>query len=279
MEVKNNTPFEFIAIPNYDKDGFEVFTNIVKGTFSFLNNQSLEIAEDQIPINFGDEFWGEPGESPVKYESDLAVFKPSTDLIMIGFAYHYMGKKIKDMDVQFSVGPVAKKATVKADDAIDKIPLYFLDHFGQKKGMFTSKPKGNGFGFFPRQYPPRVNFAGTYDDKWQKERSPFLPEDFDYRFFQSAYPDLITGSYLTGTETIRAINVSPYGPITLRLPGISVEVETKFEQTSIKEKSNLDTLILDAEERRLFLIWRQMIPCHGMIKDIREFEINMSSTS
>jgi hypothetical protein len=276
MEVKNNTPFEFIAIPNYDKDGLEVFTNIIKGTFSFLNDRSLEIAENQVPITFADEFWGEPGESPVKYESDLAVFKPSTDLIMMGFAYDPMGKKIKDMDIQFSVGPVAKKATVKADEAMDKIPLYLLDHFGQKKGMFKSKPKGNGFGFFPKQYPPRVNFAGTYDDRWQKERSPFLPEDFDYRFFQSAYPDLITDSYLSGTETIRAINVSPYGPITLRLPGISIEVETKFEQKSINEKTILDTLILDAEERRLFLVWRQMIPCHGMIKDIREFEIDMS---
>lgn len=276
MEVNNNTPFEFIAVPNYDKDGLEVFTNIVKGTFSFLNDQSLEIAENQIPITFADEYWGNPGESPVKHESDLAVFKPSTDLIMVGYAYHYTGKKIKEMDVQFSVGSVAKRETVKTDEAMDKIPLYLLDHFGQKRGMFHSKPKGNGFGFFPKQYPPRVNFAGTYDDRWQKERSPFLPEDFDYRFFQSAYPDLITDSYLKGTETIGAINVSPCGPISLRLTGISIEVETKFEKTSIKERSNLDTLILDAEEKRLILLWRQMIPCHGMIRDVRGFEINMS---
>jgi hypothetical protein len=277
MEVKNNTPFEFIPVPNYDKEGFEVFTNIVKGTFSFLNGRSLEIAEDQIPINFADEFWGEPGESPVKCESDLAIFKPSADLIMTGFAYDPRGRKVKDVDVQFSVGSVAKRATVKAEEAMDKIPLYFLDHFGRERGLFKSKPKGDGFGFFPKQYPPRVDFAGTYDDRWQKERSPFLPEDFDYRFCQSAYPDLITGSYLRGTETVRALNVSPYGPITLRLPGISIDVETKFEKKSIKDKCNIDTLILDAEARRLFLFWRQMIPCHGMIKDIREFEINMSS--
>jgi hypothetical protein len=279
MEVKNNTPFEFMAVPNYDKDGFEVFTNIIKGTFSILKGKTLATAENQIPINFADEFWGEPGESPVKYESDLALFKPSTDLIMMGYAYDPMGKKIKDMDVQFSIGSVAKKETVKSDEAMDKIPLYLLDHFGQKKGMFKSKPKGNGFGFFPKQYPPRVNFAGTYDDRWQKERSPFLPEDFDYRFCQSAYPDLITDSYLRGTETLRAINVSPFGPMTLRLPGISIEVEATFEQSSIKEKTNLDTLIFDVEEKRLFLLWRQMIPCHGKIKDIREFEINMSTTS
>ena len=74
MDINNNSPFEFIALPNYDKEGREVFTNIVKGTFLFSKNQSLTIAEEQVPITMADEYWGEPGVTPVKYESDLAAF-------------------------------------------------------------------------------------------------------------------------------------------------------------------------------------------------------------
>lgn len=274
MEVKNNTPFEFIGLPNYDKDGREVFTNIVKATYSLATNNSLKIAEEQVPVTMADEFWGDPGASPVKYESELAVYKPSTDLILLGYACNYIGKKIKSIDVSFGAGPVKNTATVKSEEALEQIPLYFMDNFLEKKGWFESSVNGNGFGFYPKQYKPRVQYAGTYDDRWRKERFPFLPEDFDYRFFQAAYPQLITKSYLKGNEIIFAENVSVYGSILFNLPGISISVETIFEQKSIKEKVNLDTVILEPSNKRLILVWRQMIPCHNMIKDIRGFEIN-----
>jgi len=277
MEIKNNTPFEFIAIPNYDKEGNEIFTNIVKGTFSLITNQSLKIAEKQVPIVFADEYLGEPAQSPIKYESDLALYKPFTDVIMLGFAHHHQGYRIDKIDVYFSVGELGKRVTIRSDQTVDRIPLNLLEHFGKEKGMFKGKNIGTGFGFYPKQYPPRVNYAGTYDEKWQKIRSPFLPEDFDYCFFQSAYPELISKYYLKGTEIVSASNVSIYGPIKVALPGISINVETIFEKKSVKEKTFLDTIILEPEEKRILLIWRQMIPCNGLVQDIRGFEINMST--
>ena len=59
----------------------------------------------------------------------------------------------------------------------------------------TSSPPGGtgpppaGFGVVASYWMPRLKFAGTYDEKWQKERFPLLPEDFDERFFQSAPED------------------------------------------------------------------------------------------
>ncbi|MCK5508877.1 MAG: DUF2169 domain-containing protein [Desulfobacterales bacterium] len=274
MDVKNNSPFEFIGLPNYDKEGREVFTNIVKGTFLFSENQSLTVAEKQVPITMADEYWGEPGVSPIKYESDLAVLKPATDLILLGFAYHYKGKKIKKADVSFGVGSTRKKATVKSYQPADRLPLYLLENIGLKKSFFKSK-NPNGFGFYPKQYKPRVQYAGTYDDRWRKERCPFLPKDFDYRFFQAAYPELITPKHLKGNERIFAENVSPDGPIEFNLPGINIRLKTIFEQKLIEENAMLDTVILEPEENQILLVWRQMIPCQGMTMEIRGFEINM----
>ena len=127
MDVNNNTPFKFIALPNYDKEGCEVFTNIVKGTFLFSKNQSLKIADEQVPITMADEYWGEPGVTPVKYESDLAPFKPATDLILIGFAHHNKVKKINKAIVSFGTGSTRKKATVKTQQPAYRLPLYFLE--------------------------------------------------------------------------------------------------------------------------------------------------------
>ena len=194
---------------------------------------------------------------------------------MLGFAYDYKGKKIKKVDVSFGVGSTKKKATVKSTQTLECLPLYLLEDFGQKKGFLKSKKLGNGFGFYPKQYKPRVQYAGTYDDQWQKERCPFLPKDFDYRFFQVAYPELITPKYLRGDESFFAENVSPNGPIVSDLPGINIRVKTIFEQKVIEENALLDTVILEPEENRVLLTWRQMIPCQGMTMEIRGFEINM----
>ena len=33
-----------------------------------------------------------------------------------------------------------------------------------------------GFGFIAPHWEPRVGFAGTYDEAWQKNRAPHLPK-------------------------------------------------------------------------------------------------------
>ena len=40
------------------------------------------------------------------------------------------------------------------------------------------------FGPVGRSWQPRIRWAGTYDQKWMDEKFPFLPEDFDERYYQ-----------------------------------------------------------------------------------------------
>lgn len=273
MYTRNDTPFRFLALPGYDRDGRDVITNIVKGTFSIHGNRSLKVADEQAPIVTADEFWGEPGMSPVKHESDLAVHKPFTDLVLIGYARDYRGRKVDSCEVTFGGGSRKKSAVVACSEAAERIPLYLLESFGEKTEITDRKRLGTGFGFYPRQYEPRCRFAGTYDDRWKAERAPFLPADFDYRFFQAAYPELVTDAHFRGRERIFAENVSLSGPISVDLPGISIDVKTVFDRTSRSAPAVLDTIVLEPEEARLSLVWRQMAPCQGMVKDVRGFEI------
>ena len=117
MQIHNRTPFKVLALPGYDKEGYEVITCIIKGTFHFQESRMPEPAsEDECcPITMGDEYWGAPGESPMKYESDLAIFKPGTDVILLGHAYNYGGRKFHNQTVSLSVGRVSKRASVESD--------------------------------------------------------------------------------------------------------------------------------------------------------------------
>jgi hypothetical protein len=275
MYVENNTPFHFTALPGYDKEGREVLTNVVKGTFSLHGNRSLMVADEQAPISMADEYRGDPGLSPIRYESDLAIYKPFSDLILTGSACHPEGKKIRKMEVAFGCGTNRKKAAVECPEAVEKIPLALLDNFVVGKGGKGSRSIGTGFGFYPKQYPPRSSFAGTYDERWKRERFPFLPPDFDYRFFQAAYPELITEHHLRGNERVFAENVSPGGMIVVDLPGIDIVIESVFARKRIQAAAVLDTVVMDTEGERMLLVWRQMLPCQGMVQDIQGFRIDM----
>jgi hypothetical protein len=142
--------------------------------------------------------------------------------------------------------------------------------------LFARK-KRDGFGFVPRHERPRATFAGTYDETWKNSRAPFLPADFDYRFFQAAYPGLISQTYLRGDEPLQLANASPDGPITSRLPGVTVDVEVRLDKAPERTRAALDTVILEPEERRLILIWRKMTPIYGPMSMLKAVGVTSSA--
>ena len=63
---------------------------------------------------------------------------------------------------------------------------------------WRTQPRPAGFGPIARDWSPRMELAGTYDDKWETERLPLPPEDFSERFFQCAPEDQQPAKYLKG---------------------------------------------------------------------------------
>jgi hypothetical protein len=123
-----------------------------------------------------------------------------------------------------------------------------------------------GFGPIGRTWQPRLALAGTYDERWQRERAPEPPEDFDYRFFNSA-PAEQQIERLRGDESLWVENLHPeLSRLTVRLPG--VRIRAFFEAApqlrddpavvvGLRElRLRLDTAWLDMEALRLVLVWR-----------------------
>jgi hypothetical protein len=87
MKFTNFTPFPALAFESIDQLDKEFHVVVLRGTFSINPNTELSLAEEQQPLVFTDEFFGEVNKSSVRQESDLAPHKPQCDVIIIGSAY------------------------------------------------------------------------------------------------------------------------------------------------------------------------------------------------
>ena len=281
MQVINETPFEAMPNPGFDKEGREIVTVIVKGTFKISEQGAVDALDrdKQVKIVMADEYWAAPGESPVRYESDLAMFKPGTDLILLGAAQAPDGLPARHFEVTFAVGGRSKTRSFSFWSKMDRLPLHTIDWKLEKEKWVLGKKPRDGFCFFPKSVSPRINHAGVYDENWRKSRSPFLPQDFDSHFFQAAYPDLICEPYLQGNERLHAAGVSSGPPFTAALPGMGMEIEAFIRKERVKATGNLDTLVLDAERRILILVWRSLFVVGGAPTDVTGFIVKSRSFS
>jgi hypothetical protein len=121
----------------------------------------------------------------------------------------------------------------------------------------TQRSAAQGLGPVARWCSPRIDHAGTYDQRWRDERSPGYPDDFDPRFFQSAHPDLVSPSYVQGDESVTLEGLLPEGTVRMRLPGRVIVAVCERESGEINGgRMQLDTVTIDLDERRVSLLWR-----------------------
>jgi hypothetical protein len=107
-----------------------------------------------------------------------------------------------------------------------------------------------------RAWQPRPKFAGTYDQNWIDNIFPFLPADFDERYYQSAPPDQQI-DFPNGGEAIVLLNLTPRGQTTFKLPTISVPVTFHLRNGERNVKTAvIDTIILEPDLERFMLVWR-----------------------
>jgi len=160
---------------------------------------------------------------------------------------------------------------------VDRTPLPVTE----EKGNPVKSPKGKyvpmALGPIGRNWDPRYKFAGTYDDKWMEQKLPFLPDDFDYLYFQAAPADQQI-PYPRGGEPIVLVNLSAEGQLKSQLPteGIHVSFINKKGDLTVAE-ANLDTIVLDPEANRLCLTWRATQPLNRDLFELRKMLVQQSS--
>lgn len=143
----------------------------------------------------------------------------------------------------------------------------------------SDQPTPTGFGFIPPHWPSRRQYAGSYDEEWQKTRAPFLPSDFDVRFFNSASPDLVFDRFLEGGESILIENASPKGSISASIPTCDFDVTVQDSDGRHALSPRLETVLIEPDESRVCLTWRTAFPCPGRLLTVERVDIESAEPS
>jgi hypothetical protein len=161
---------------------------------------------------------------------------------------------------------------------IDGKPLPNTEETARKVKDPRGKYRPMAFGPVGRSWQPRIKWAGTYDQKWLDEKFPFLPDDFDDRYYQCAPEDQQT-DYLKGGELVELANLTPEGHTTFRLPRrLSVSVLFFLRTDEMREAAaNLDTLLLEPDLGRLSLVWRTSLPLRRTIREVQQIVVGRTA--
>lgn len=163
------------------------------------------------------------------------------------------------------VGFVSKKHGVVREGS----PLPNLENPYEPIASPTDRPQPVGFGFIGAHWQPRASFAGTYDARWEKERMPLLPEDFNPRFYNAANPALTFQGFLRGGEPVAVTNASPRGTLGFALPALQPYGTIRLKDGTIERfPMTLDTVVLNTDEEKLFLAWRGSLPIQKRLYEI-----------
>ena len=126
------------------------------------------------------------------------------------------------------------------------------------------------FGPIGRGWDPRYTYAGTYDDKWLEEEFPFLPRDFDERYYQAAPLDQQV-PHPQGEEEIVLVNLTAEGRLGFKLPVFDAPIHF-FPKNGPREDGTLvlDTVVLEPDLRRFTLTWRATRPLRKNIFEMAQ---------
>jgi hypothetical protein len=155
---------------------------------------------------------------------------------------------------------------------VDGIRLPNIEDPRARIKSLGDRPAPVGFGFISPNWQPRAALAGTYDEAWQKSRAPLLPKDFDRRHLSAASTGLVAPGYLRGDEQIATLGVTPEGRMGFQLPGLPPPVvqATLTHGPAQPVSMQLDTVIIEPDERRVMLFWRGNLPLRMGPHDVRE---------
>lgn len=156
---------------------------------------------------------------------------------------------------------------------VDGAPLPQTEEIGR----VVRDPQGDyrpmAFGPVGRGWSTRSCFAGTYDDEWRDQHFPFLPPDFDARYYQAAAPDQqVPLEHLRGEATeVLLTHLTPEGLTRLTIPPLVAPVHV-FPKRGEREDhtARLDTLVLEPDAGRCTLTWRVARPLRRSMHEIAQ---------
>lgn len=117
-----------------------------------------------------------------------------------------------------------------------------------------------GLGIVGRAWQPRLSLAGTYDDKWLKERHPYLPDDFNFGYWNCTPADQQINFPPPGSY-FELKNLTPEGVLTFTLPEHVPLILLRMENGALIPQPMLaDTVLIDTHLMQVWITCRYVLP-------------------
>ncbi len=116
--IKNRTGYAAERNWTRDADGIHWWIVAVRATFQIVGGDSvgpparLRLLDEQLRPVLVPEYCGEPGRSSLRYDSDLLLPKPGTDVVLLGQAYAPSQRATTQVTVSLRLGPIYKQLQV-----------------------------------------------------------------------------------------------------------------------------------------------------------------------
>lgn len=164
-------------------------------------------------------------------------------------------------------------------DNLKGVALPNIEYPNDRVTSWKDRPQPAGFGPIASHWPARARFAGTYDDKWMRQRQPLLAEDLDDRFFQSAPEDQQPPAFLRGGEPVVLNHLTPSGDRTCLLPRLFIGFDTRFTDGSreIHRERRLHSVIIESDYPRVSMVWHSAMPCHFKVQKLERTIVTLKT--
>lgn len=123
MQLRNRTPLAPLTFQSLDlaDEPFQVV--VVKGTFDIVKGTPLQLSAEQEPLRTGDVYWVPHAASSLRWEDDLAPFKPRADIVVNAVAYAPGGRPAREWLAGLTVGALTKRVLVTGPRVWTHAPL------------------------------------------------------------------------------------------------------------------------------------------------------------
>jgi hypothetical protein len=167
LQINNYTPFIVELSPWLDEKGNSLLLVIIKASFVFTSSRkTLLFANEQKNLVRQDIYYGKPGLSSIRYESDTTPEKPFTDVILNGHAYAPSERGVteivaslrvdqRQVDLHIFGNRYWEKNvlthTISAPERFVRMPLLYENAFGGRLSQTANNlyckenPVGKGF--------------------------------------------------------------------------------------------------------------------------------------
>jgi hypothetical protein len=153
---------------------------------------------------------------------------------------------------------------------VDGSPLPNTEEVGRPVTFPSDKYAPMALGPLGRGWPQRARFAGTYDQQWLDDVFPFLPKDFDERYYQ-ATPEDQQVTLPKGPMEVVLSGFTADGTRQFMLPHFEAPVHV-FPKRGEREDyfATLDTIAFEPDFERFTMSWRVTRPLKKSMHEIAQ---------